>query len=147
MDSSRIVRLLRRRCRGQFLGVFASNRLPRYLPTKRPLLLVCNTDPDHRRGEHWIVIYLGTNRYGEYFDSYGEAPKDIFRKFLDRHCRRWTFNQEQLQSVISAFCGHYCIFYCLFKVLDYSLDSILNCFSNDTALNDSIVHKFVCENL
>jgi len=32
-------------------------------------------------------------------------------------------------------------------MLDYSLNSIANCFSDDTMLNDTIVHKFVCENL
>lgn len=147
MDTTRLFRLLARRCRGQLLGIFASNKLPRVLPMRRPLLLVCNTDPDTRPGEHWVVIYLGKDGYGEYFDSFGNPPMDIFRKYLDRHCTRWTRNFEQLQSALSAFCGHYCVFYCLFKILSYSLNSIVNCFSHDTALNDYMVHKFVCDNL
>ena len=73
----------------------------------------------------------------------------LFRAFLDKHCTKdnWILNELQLQSAISRFYGHYCVFYCLFKMLDYSMQSIVDCFSNDTALNDTIVHKFVCENL
>ena len=147
MDSTRLFRLLSRRCRGQLLGIFASNKLPRDLPRKRPLMLVCNTDPNYKPGRHWIVIYVDKEGSGEYFDSFGEPPPDIFRKYLYKCCSRWTFNNEQLQSVLSAFCGHYCVFYCLFKYLGYSMRTILNCFSNDTALNDFMVHKFVCDHL
>jgi len=147
MDTTRLLQLLSRRCQGQLLGVFASNRLPRNLPKRRPLLLVCNTDPHYKPGEHWIVIFLDAEGNGEYFDSLGDEPRWIFKKFLDRHCARWTCNREQLQSVLSSFCGHYCVFYCLFKVLNYSMTLIIRCFSRDTSLNDYIVHKFVCDYL
>ena len=110
-------------------------------------MLVCNTDPSHRPGEHWIAIYLDSNGTGEYFDSFGMEPKPIFRRFLNRHCVSYVRNHEQLQSAISRFCGHYCVFYCLFKRLDYKMKDIVNCFGRDTALNDFVVHKFVCENL
>lgn len=56
-------------------------------------------------------------------------------------------NTQNIQSPISAFCGHYCVFYCLFKHLHYDMSSILNCYTSDIALNDAIVHKFVCHNL
>jgi hypothetical protein len=147
MNTSELFRHLAKRCQGLLLGIFAADRLPRRLPTKRPLLLVCNTDPHYKPGEHWIAMFLDSDGTGEYFDSFGRAPMPIFRKFLDGNCSSWTFNDEQLQSVLSRFCGHYCVFYCLFKRLRYSLNSIINCFSNDTMLNDTIVHNFVCENL
>ena len=129
------------------MGVFPADRLPRRISTKRPLLLVCNTDPHNKPGEHWIAMYLSKDGTGEYFDSLGETVPPIFSDFLERHCTNYVFNEEQLQSVPSRFCGHYCVFYCLYKMLDYNLNSIVNCFSNDTMLNDNIVHRFVCENL
>lgn len=147
MDGERIRLLLRARCRGIFLGVFASNTLPRTLPPKRPLVIVCNTDPAHKPGEHWVAIFVGRDSRGEYFDSYGQPPSRCFETWLNKHCVNWTRNSKRLQSVLSGFCGHYCVFYCLYKRLNYSMTSILNCFTDDTALNDWIVHKFVCDGL
>ena len=92
-------------------------------------------------------MYLGKDGNGEFFDSFGRSPLPLFYDFMDKHCINWIFNDEQLQSVISRFCGHYCVFYCLFKSLHYSMVSIVNCFSNDTSLNDVIVHDFVCNKL
>ena len=34
----------------RFDGVFTADRLP-----NDPYLLVCNTDPSHRLGEHWVA--------------------------------------------------------------------------------------------
>ena len=147
MNTTNLLRHLLKRCQGLLIGIFAADKLPRRLPVRRPLLMVCNTDPHNKPGEHWIAMYLNKDGTGEYFDSFGGTPLPIFNDFLELHCSEYVFSNEQLQSVLSRFCGHYCVFYCLYKKLDYSLDSIVSCFSNDTTLNDTIVHKFVCENL
>ena len=34
-----------------FNGVFSADNLP-----TNPHLLVCNTDPSHKEGQHWIAI-------------------------------------------------------------------------------------------
>ena len=147
MNTEDLLKLLTVRCKGSLVGVFACDRLPAKLPHKRPLLIVCNTDPHNKPGEHWIVMYFGVSGIGEYFDSYGLVPGPVFEKYLNYHCRTYIRNTRTLQSVISRFCGHYCVFFCLFKMLNYDLESIVNCFSNDTTLNDVIVHNFVCNNL
>ena len=147
MNSRQIEKILRSKIKGNFLGVFPIDRLPRTLPPRRPLLLVCNTDRHDRPGEHWIVLYVGQNGTGEYFDSFGRAPERIFVKFLDRFAPSWCSNGARLQSIISGFCGHYCIFYCLFKTLGHSMKDIVNCFIDDTAANDLMVHSFVCLSL
>ena len=90
---------------------------------------------------------LGCVRNRRIFRFVWKEPKPIFYHYLTRHCVSYIRNREQLQSSISRFCGHYCVFYCLFKRLNYSMKDIVNCFSNDTSLNDFIAHKFVCENL
>ena len=52
MNGENIERAVRRRVR-RFDGVCAAERLP-----NDPCLLVCNTDPSHRLGEHWVAIYV-----------------------------------------------------------------------------------------
>jgi len=49
MNGEDIERAVRRRMR-RFDGVFTADRLP-----NDPCLLVCNTDPSHRLGEHWVA--------------------------------------------------------------------------------------------
>lgn len=145
MDARKIENLLRKRCGRIFLGVFAIDRLPQRLPPRRPLLLVCNTDPHDEPGEHWITLFI--DNHGEYFDSFGREPPHIFKSYLDKYCTDWIRNDRPLQSVLSSFCGHYCVFYCLYKCLNFDILTIVNIFSNDTALNDYIVHRFVCDEL
>ena len=143
MKTGTINDLLRNKCGKMFIGVFAADRLPNRLPPRRPLLLVCNTDPHDRPGEHWVALYLRIHQ-GEYFDSYEREPPLIFRRYLDKHYSRWIMNDKKLQSVLTRFCGHYCIFYCLYKCLGYNMRNITNCFVDDVTLNDALVHKFVC---
>jgi hypothetical protein len=145
MNSTKIHQMLKERCRRVFLGVFTKDQLPRKLPPRRPLLLVCNTDPHDKPGEHWIVMYI--DRIGEYFDSFAQEPPRTFQLYLEKHCKAVVTNNKTMQSVISAYCGHYCVFYCLMKTLNYSLKEIVDAFTSDTALNDFIVHRFVCNGL
>jgi len=143
MISSKIKSLLAKRCGKNFLGVFAADRLPRQLPPRRPLLLVCNTAPHRHSGEHWVAIFVDVK--GEFFDSFGAPPQQTFRQYLEKFCNSFTFNDKMLQSVISYHCGHFVVFYCLMKMLDYSVKEIGSAFSTDTALNCYIVDRFVCD--
>lgn len=145
MDSNDIRKILRAKCRTTFVGVYASDRLPARLPARRPILLVANTDPHFKPGQHWIAIYFGRDNRGEYFDSLGRPPSEIFRRYMDRMCVVWTREDRQLQSAASRFCGHYAIFFCLLKTLGHSSNSIYGQFTHDTGLNDVIAHGFVCK--
>ena len=147
MNTKEIFDKLHKRCGNEFLGVFACDRLPARLPMKRPLLAICNTDPHYKEGQHWVAVYVDENSHGEYFDSFGREPPRIFKIFLNNNCVEWTSNTVRLQSVISSFCGHYCVFYCLLKHSRHDLPSILNYFTDDTALNDAMVHMWICHYL
>ena len=140
MNSDEIERFLRRHLE-DFDGVFSVDTLP-----PKPHLLVCNTDPSYRPGRHWICIFVEDGR-GEYFDSFGRRPSAAFERYLNRHCSYWTFNDVQLQSVVSKFCGHYCIYYCMLRSRGVHLRKIVSSFSTDTGLNDASVHGFVCRRL
>ncbi len=94
-----------------------------------------------------MVLYIGRNARGEYFDSFGRPPDRLFRLYMNKYCTKWRRNERQIQSVLTRFCGHYCIFYSLYKCLDYDIKTITDSFTNDTALNDWIVHRFVCDSI
>ena len=51
---------------------------------------------------------------------------------------------DRLQSVISRFCGQYCVYYCMLRSRGIDMTKIVSNVSSDTALNDVLVHKFVC---
>ena len=138
MNTEGINRVLRRMCAENFDGVFSVDNLP-----EEPRLLVANTDPASQPGRHWVCICV-ENGHGEYFDSFGLPPTAHFERYLNRHCSSWTFNQRQLQSVISRFCGHYCIYYCMLRCRGLDMPKIVSSFTADTALNDVLVHRFVC---
>ena len=143
MNSTQIDDVLRSKCRGQFCGVYAIDKLPRVLPAKRPLILVCNTDPHDKPGEHWVSLSIDGS--GHYFDSFGRRPPREIELFMNRNCSQWSFNDRQLQSAASRFCGQYCIFYCLYKSIGYDSAKIIKCFTKDTGLNDVLAHAFVCK--
>ena len=128
-------------CHKIFYGVYPANRIPKL--RSLPELIVCNTDTSSRPGEHWIVLYVDENYKGEY--TLGRFPSKWFEVFLDVNCIRWIWNEKQLQSVISKFCGHYCIFYCLYGCRWVDVRKLAKVFTKDTSLNDSIVHNFVCK--
>jgi len=138
MNTEEIENVLKQKCIKDFDGVFSSDTLP-----TRPRLLVVNTDPATSPGRHWVCMYVENGR-GEYFDSFGQAPTVTFERYLNRHCSSWTFNSRQLQSVISRFCGHYCIYYCVLRSRGIDMPNVVNSFTTDTALNDVLVHRFVC---
>ena len=146
MNSNRIDRTLKRLCGNTFIGVFARDRLPRFVDV-RPALLVANTDSSQKPGEHWVAMYLGDDGDGEYFDSMNSRDVAEFVRFMNRNCTNWNSNDRQLQSAASRFCGHYCIAYCALRSTGVDIDRFCSMFSNDTGLNDVIVHAFVCRRL
>ena len=144
MNGSQIEHYLRRFCGNVFMGVFPSDKLPRFI--SRPALLVCNTDASHLPGLHWIAIFVDSDGRGEFMDSFGREPGEPFLSFMHEQCRFWTYNDRQLQSVISSYCGHYVCYFGYRRCRGMNMNAIINLFGNDTASNDYLVHKFVCRN-
>jgi hypothetical protein len=90
-------------------GVYARNRL-----LNVPSVLVGNTDPDHRMGQHWVAIYIDANSRGEYYDPTGRPPHEsayMYVNFMNKHCLHWTYNTVRVQEEGSTVCGHHCIIY------------------------------------
>jgi hypothetical protein len=123
-----------------YRGTFSCDTLPGLTG-----LVVANTDPHNRPGEHWIAIYISADRrHGEYFDSFGRRPTRVFEQYLNDNCLNWTYNTRQLQSIASRFCGFYCVYYCLLRSRNVSMQKIISNFTTDTGFNDVLIHRFIC---
>jgi len=141
MNTDEIERIVR--CHVTYFdGVFSADTLP-----AKPRLLICNTDPSHRPGRHWICIHI-EDGHGEFFDSLGRRPNELFERYMNRHCASsWIFNDRQLQSVVSKFCGHYCTCYCICRNRGIDMRKFVSSFTSDTGFNDVLVHALICRNI
>lgn len=117
-----------------FCGVFAADQVP--VLNKKYAAYVVNTDKTGLPGRHWVALFVDNYKL-EYFDSYGQPPLTKFNYFLKD--RRYTYNNEQLQSVISTACGQYVIYYILQRCKRVSMQDIVNDFSDNYLENDIIV--------
>ena len=116
------------------------------LPTsieKRPAIIVCNADPSDRGGEHRICIYIDRNRRGEIFNTFGRRPCQPFCSFVDRHRINWTYNDRQLQHVLSRMCENYCVFFAIYKSYGHDMHRIVCAFTDNPMINDRSVDRFV----
>ena len=145
MNTSQINSLLRN-CKG-YIGAFARDLIPTVIikKTKKPTLLIVNTDPSHKPGEHWITIYLDSKGSGEYFDSYGLPPLHTeIINFLNKMCPLgYGFNPVTLQCTTCITCGHYCVLFVMLRSLGYSYCDYISLFTNNTLKNENVIRKFV----
>jgi hypothetical protein len=120
------------------LGVFSSNNIPH--KAKPNTCLIANTAPMGDSGEHWISIFIDSDRTGCYFDSYGSKPRTSFLPFLES-CSTYKYNKQRVQSDITTVCGHYCIFYLLQRARGLSQSETINYFNENLYENDEFVAK------
>jgi hypothetical protein len=111
-----------------FLGVFASDELPKILHSF-PASLVVNTDPANKPGTHWIAYYFDPDRHLDYFDSEGLPPlpsSGRLARFADRNSSKISFCDRPIQGLKSAACGYYCIAFLTFRSRGHSLQDIVS---------------------
>ena len=105
------------RTRDSFRGVYSRNELPIRAPTTS--LYVCNTDPNHKPGEHWVTIYINNDRRGEYFDSFGMPPLfDEFVTFLNNNTNLGLTTKELSKTFIQVHVDYTAYFTPCIDVLD-----------------------------
>ena len=124
-----------------FSGVFPSDCLPKSV--FYPTAFVLNTDPKSKPGTHWVSIYIDGEGRGDYFDSYGKEPPISFKRFLDKNCIQWQYNNRQLQAPLTSVCGQYCILFLHLRCRNVSMQSILSQFGIDLVKNDRCVINFI----
>jgi hypothetical protein len=146
MDSRQIRQVMRRDRMGilYFRGVYAADQLQKV--TKFPSGFIINTDPIAKEGAHWIAIYVDENQRGEFYCSYGRSPETYkFDTWITKNTSSWSYNKKRMQNSTSSVCGHYCLFYLLHRFRKIPLSSLQDMFTNDYALNDSLVNNFISE--
>lgn len=98
-----------------FLGVFASDQLPRNPPIGSSL--IANYSSSTQPGTHWIAMRNLKTNNAEYFDSYGMEPDDEdlllsrqtnFKGYLKANSSGTVHrNDIDLQHTTSNVCGEY----------------------------------------
>ncbi|KAF4529788.1 hypothetical protein B566_EDAN018056, partial [Ephemera danica] len=141
MDSEQLfgaLQYLNRKNKNKFsIGVYAAYTIPPRFIT--PAAFIANTDDKGKSGTHWVAFFITVGGKIEFFDSYGLPP------LAEGHCsflskRSWTCNDKELQSLTSTVCGHYCLMYLASRMNGFKLKDFQNLFSNDLALNDTLVY-------
>ena len=78
---------------------------------EKPTLIVCNTDPSDKAGEHWILFFF----YDDTVDFYDSLGHDItyyrseFIDFIEKFANNFQYTVRRTQPIKTDVCGHYCI--------------------------------------
>ena len=105
---------------------------------------MCNASPSSSRGTHWFALFK-ENNIVELMDPLGANPTtyDLVPFLKDQKADRCIYNGVRIQSLDSKVCGHYCIFFAFWRSMGYSMENILQFFSeHDFVANDLSVLNF-----
>jgi hypothetical protein len=112
-----------------FQGVFSSDI---YVTSKPPVCLFAILNPRQNLDNIGKAIHVDENGRGEYFDSFGQSPNNVFEDYMNKYCWEWIFNNRHLtEYIISNFCGFYCCFYCMFRCRGIDLPGVIRMFTKD----------------
>ena len=129
-----------------FGGIFSKDTLTDI--HKKPQLIICNTDPSNKPGEHWVLFFFNENGV-DFYDSLGRDIQyygNEFVNFVKRFSKQVTQCIERTQPENSPLCGEYCLYYAYKKCLGYSMNEIVNSMNVSSVVLDLVKQKFfVCE--
>lgn len=130
-------------CSKYFIGVFPRDEAP-IIFHKLPCSFILNTDKRNESGSHWLAFFIDYSRKVEFFDPYGYHPNYYnLSSYLNKISSDWISNDFMIQSPFSSYCGQICLFYLYFKSRAYSLNYIINNFSDDLIKNEKIIINFL----
>ena len=106
---------------------------------------IVNTKPSLHPGEHWTVVYMqgNNNNLIEFWDSLGQDPvtyNNYFKHFF--RDKEYIYSNRILQGEAQT-CGYFCLYYAYHRSRAYTMNDIVNSFTNDKACNDILVRDFV----
>lgn len=123
-----------------FKGVFPCDSLP--IKFSLPAIFVINLSPHNEPGSHWVAIYIATNRYAYYFDSFGFPVNNInILRFLKKHSVRIKYNKMQLQHITSNKCGRFCCVFAIAILKKCTIPSFLSKFCKNLYVNDIVIEN------
>lgn len=103
-------------------AVIYKNDLLKFDPKKEnnAFILDLHDDTDTSVG-HWVALTKKNNKY-TYFDSFGIIYPNIVKEF----CKGYPleYNNKQIQSMNSEYCGQYCLMFLLMMDRGLSLKDV-----------------------
>ena len=111
----------------KFDGVFSSDTLPD-VGSVQPELLICNTDPSHRPGKHWIAFFRQHDTL-EFFDSLGKDIAEYGEDFTNFVSNVNAYNVKKVPTRIqpegTSLCGQYCLYYAYARMRGQDINDIV----------------------
>ena len=108
-----------------FDGIYSADTLKEI--REKPDLIICNTDPSNKPGEHWVLFFFSDNSV-DFFDSLGRDIKyygSIFLDFIANFVTNYEQSLQRMQPLKSDLCGQYCLYYAFAKCNGLSMDEII----------------------
>ena len=130
-----------------FDGIFPRDMLE--IIENKPKLIICNTDPSYRKGQHWVLFYFGKT-YVEFYDPlgnnisyYGKEFSDLINKFG----KNYKVSKLRTQPINSDLCGEYCLYFTYGRCKGYSMEYILRTMSSAFKIVKFVnKHYCICTN-
>ena len=110
MNTSELLQIGRLLLLPTFIGVFAVDNIPNYLPN--PCGFIVNTQGNNLLGRHWLSVIIN-QRKCIIFNSLGNSPPSFLMYQLHTRLNNITFhyNTNQLQLPNTDTCGLHCIYF------------------------------------
>ena len=128
-----------------FDGIFSIDTLKDI--KEKPTLIICNTDPSYKSGEHWVLFFFNDNSV-DFFDS---LSRDItyygseFIDFVKNFANDYKYVVKRTQPIGSDVCGHYCLYYAYKKCNDISMGEIILDISNNNVVHFVNKMFYICK--
>ena len=128
-----------------FDGIYSSDTLNEI--KEKPDLIICNTDPSNKLGEHWVLFFFQENSV-DFFDSLGRDIKyygSVFLDFIANFVTNYKQCVKRTQPVNSDLCGQYCLYYAYAKCNGLSMEEIIHNISDyKYVVNFVNSHYYIC---
>ena len=127
--------------RSMFCDVISYEELPMYPITSPCGVYIVNTDKITGPGKHWVVILKPQEGIIEFFDSLGKNPNHYsaeIESFLYLQDSKYKYSTKRIQGN-QPVCGNYCILYSYLRCGGMNMENILELFTSDLSINDSMV--------
>lgn len=121
-------------------GIFARDS-EHFIPEKRPVIVVLNTDYFNAEGIHWIVLFKKKD-CNVFFDSLGFSISEYNFTHLINDKKVLITSSKRFQPLSSPTCGYFAIYIIYYLALGFNLDQILKSF-NTPEYNSKLVYNFV----
>ena len=108
-----------------FDGVFAIDELRRI--KKKPELIICNTDPSNKPGQHWVLFFFDNDTV-DFFDSLGKDIEDYGHEFVDfakRFSSKFQESTVRTQPKNTSICGQYCLYFAYKRCIGENMENII----------------------